>query len=330
MVTATILRRAALLPAITAGLLSPAAGPALAQQSYPQRPITIIVPFSPSTGPDILARIFGQKLAERWGVGVVVDNKGGASGNIGTELAAKAPGDGYTLMMTATTFALYPALNKAARYDPVRSFAPVCLVATAALAFAVSDNTPARSVKEFTALAKSRPGQLNYASPGNGTPQHLTMELFKLNAGIDVRHVPYKETAGATRDLAGGHVNAMILPVHTIAPLVQSGKVRVLAVFGNERSPVFAYAPTLKEEGFPNVEAHSWFGLMAPASTPPDIVQKLNGEMNAILGLAEVRETLGRQGLVAVGGGPEKLAELVKSEIERWTRVIAEAKIKAD
>ena len=319
-------------PALAAacGLLLAASVPAPAQQSYPQRVITIIVPYSPGTGPDILARSLGQKLAERWSVGVVVDSKPGASGNIGTELAAKAPGDGYTLMMTATTFALNAALNKAARYDPVRSFAPVCLVATGALAFAVGDKTPARTAKEFTALARTRPGGLNYASSGNGTPQHLTMELFKLHAGIDVTHVPYKDSAGALRDLAGDHVNAMILPVHTVAPLVQAGKVRVLAVFGNERSPVFPNAPTLQEEGFPNVEAYVWFALMAPASTPPEIVQKVNAEMNAILGLADVREMLGRQGLVPVGGRPEKLAELVKSDFERWTRVIAEAKIKAD
>ncbi len=316
--------------AVASGLLIAAAGPALAQQSYPQRPITIIVPYSPGTGPDILARSLGQKLAERWGVGVVADTKPGASGNIGTELAAKAPADGYTLMMTATTFALNAALNKAARYDPVRSFAPICLVATGMLAFAVSDKTPARTAAEFAALARARPGGLNYASSGNGTPQHLTMELFKLHAGIDVTHVPYKGSAGALRDLAGDHVNAMILPVHTVAPLVQTGKVRVLAVFGNERSPVFPNAPTLQEEGFPNLDASVWFALMAPASTPPEIVQKLNAEMNAILRLAEVREMLGRQGLVPVGGQPEKLAELVKSELERWTRVIAEAKIKAD
>ena len=307
-----------------------AAAHVVAQSSYPQRVITIIVPYSPGTGPDILARALGQKLAERWGVGVVIDSKPGASGNIGTELAAKAPADGYTLMMTATTFALNAALTKAARYDPLRSFAPVSLVATGALAFAVGDKTPAKTMREFTALAKVRPGELNYASTGNGTPQHLTMELFKLNAGIDVTHVPYKETAGAIRDLAGDHVNAMILPVHTVAPLVQSGKVRVLAVFSNQRSPVFANVPTLQEEGFGNVEIYVWYGLMAPAATPPDIVNKLNSEMNAILALAEVKEMLGRQGLTPVGGRPDKLTELIKSDFERWTRVIAEAKIKAD
>ncbi len=317
--------------ALAAGSLLFAA-PALAQQVYPApgKIVTIVVPFSLGTGPDILARLTGQKLGERWGASIIVDNKPGASGNIGAGLVAKAPGDGYTLMMTATSFALNAALNKAAPYDPVKSFAPVSLVATGALAFATSAETPAKTLKEFVALAKAKPGELNYASSGNGTPQHLTMELFKLAAAINVTHIPYKDSGSATRDLAGGHVNAMIFPVNTAAPLVHSGKVRALAVFGNERSPVFPDAPTMKEEGYTSVEAHVWYALFAPASTPPEIVQKLNGEMNAILGLADVKELLARQGLVPAGGAPEKLTEMVKAELARWTRVIAEAKIMRD
>src|SRR6266508_4539938 len=233
---------------VAAGMLFPAA-PAPAQPSYPApgRIIAIVVPFSLGTGPDILARLAGQKLGERWGAPVIVDNKPGASGNIGAELVAKAPGDGYTLMMTAT------------------SFAP-------------NAETPAKTLKEFVALAKAKPGELNYASSGNGTPQHLTMELFKLAAGVNVTHIPYKDSATATRDLAGGHVNAMIFTVNTAAPLVRAGKARALAVFGNERSSVFPDAPTMKEEGFASVEAHVWYALLAPASTPSEIVQKLNGE----------------------------------------------------
>jgi tripartite-type tricarboxylate transporter receptor subunit TctC len=307
-----------------------AAGPALAQQSYPSRTITIIAPFSPGTGIDILARTCGQKLSERWGVPVVVDNKPGASGNIGTELAARAAGDGYTLMMTATTFALNPALSKKAQYDPLKSFAPVSLVATGVLSFAVSANTPAANIGEFVALAKSNPGKLNYASSGNGTPQHLTMELFKLTAGVDVTHVPYKGAAEATKDLAGGYVDAMILPVHTVAPLVHAGKVRLLAVLNDERSPVFPAVPTLRDAGYPEVESSVWYGLMAPATTPADIVRKLNGEISAILALADVKEILGRQGLAPAGGRPERLSRLVGAELERWRRVIAQAKIRAD
>jgi len=316
---------------LAVALLFPAAA-AHAQPSYPApgRIISIVVPFSLGTGPDILARLAGQKLGERWSASVIVDNKPGASGNIGAELVAKAPGDGYTLMMTATSFALNAALNKSAPYDPLKSFAPVSLVATGALAFATSAETRAKTLKEFVALAKAKPGELNYASTGNGTPQHLTMELFKLASGVDVTHVPYKDSGSATRDLAGGHVNAMIFPVHTAAPLVHSGKVRALAVFGNERSPVFPDAPTMKEAGFTSVEAHVWYGLFAPAATPPETVQRLNGEMNAILALADVKELLARQGLAAAGGPPEKLTEMVSAELARWTRVIAEAKIRRD
>jgi tripartite-type tricarboxylate transporter receptor subunit TctC len=307
-----------------------AASHSLAQQTYPSRTITIIAPFSPGTGIDILARTFGQRLADRWNVAVVVENKPGASGNIGTELAARAAGDGYTLMMTATTFALNPALSKKARYDPLKSFAPVSLVATGVLWFAISASTKADSMSEFVALAKANPGKLNYASSGNGTPQHLTMELFKLTTGVDITHVPYKGAAEATKDLAGGYVDAMILPVHTIAALVQAKKVRLLAVLSDQRSAVFPAIPTFREAGYPGVQSSVWYGLMAPASTPPEIVRKLNGEINAILALAEVRDILEKQGLVPGGGEPERLSSLVKTELDRWTRVIAEAKIRAD
>ncbi len=318
------------LPATVLVLAALAASPAFAQPAYPSRTIAIIAPFSPGTGIDILARTFGQKLGERWSVPVVVENKPGASGNIGTELAARAAGDGYTLMMTATTFALNPALSKKARYDPLTSFAPVSLVATGLLWFAVSANTPAATMAEFVALAKSKPGKLNYASSGNGTPQHLTMELFKLATGVDITHVPYKGAAEAMRDLAGGYVDAMILPVHTVAPLVNAGKVRLLAVLSEERSPVFPAVPTFREAGYPGVESSVWYGLMAPASTPQDIVRKLNNEINALLALPEMREFLAKQGLIPAGGEPERLSRLVRVELERWTRVIAEANIRAD
>src|SRR5574342_688314 len=252
------------LRATIAVLAALAASHSFAQQTYPSRTISIIASFSPGTGIDILARTFGQRLADRWNVAVVVENKPGASGNIGTELAARAAPDGYTLMMTATTFALNPALSKKARYDPLKSFAPVSLVATGVLWFAISANTKADSMSEFVALARANPGKLNCASSGNGTPQHLTMELFKLTAGVDVTHVPYKGAAEATKDLAGGYVDAMILPVHTIAALVQAKKVRLLAVLSEQRSAVFPAVPTFREAGYPGVQSSVWYGLMAP------------------------------------------------------------------
>jgi len=304
-----------------------AALPLFAQ--YPARAITLIVPFSPGTGIDILARTCGQKLAERWDVAVPVENKPGASGNIGAELVANAPADGHTLLVTATSFAVNPAVNRV-RYDPLRGFAPVALLATGTLAFAVNESVPASSLREFVALAKAKPGAIDYASPGNGTVQHLATELFKLAAGVELRHVPYKEAAGATRELAAGIVSAMILPVHTVAPLVHAHRVRLLAVFGEERSPVFPDVPTLKEAGVAGVDASVWYALFAPAATPAAVVQKLNGEINAILAASDVKELLGKQGLVPAGESPERLAAHLRAELERWARVAAEARVRPD
>jgi len=263
-------------------------------------------------------------------VPVVIDNKPGASGNIGTELAAKAAPDGHTLMMTATTFALNPALSKRARYDPVTSFAPIGLLATGELVLVVTANSPTQTFAEFLAQAKSQPGKIYYASPGNGTPQHLAMELLKLNAGIDLTHVPYKDSAGALKDLAGGHVAAMVVPVHTIAPLVARGHARPLAAFGAERSHVFPEVPTLREAGVAGVTAQVWFGLLAPAATPETVVGKVNAELNAILALPDLHDALVKQGLAPAGGPPARFAELIAAELERWTQVVARAGIHAD
>ena len=297
-------------------------------QPYPNRLITIIVPLSLGTGGDILARIFGAKLSDRLGVKVIVDNKPGAGSIVGIDAAARAPGDGYTRLMAPTSVALQPILDKAG-YDVFKSFAPVCLIATGELVFAVSENTAAKTVKEFIALAKSKPGELSYVSIGNGSPQHLAMELLKMDAGIDVLHVPYKDTASAIRELASGHVNSMIVPVYTIAPLAQAGRARVLATLNTERSPVFTTAPSLKEEGFPNVDVVVWNGVMVPAATPPDIVARLNGELNAILALPDIKDLLAKQGFVPAGGTAQRFSDLIKSDYARWTRAIAAAKIKA-
>ena len=303
--------------------------PAVAQGAYPARPISIVVPYSPGTGIDILGRVIAQKLSERWNTGAVVDNKPGASGNIGTEIVAKAAPDGHILLMTATTFATSAAINKNLRYDPVKSFVPVSLVATGTMAFIASLATPAQTVQEFVSLAKSRPGALNYASNGNGTPQHLAMELFKLDTGIDVTHIPYK-SAGYISDVVGGRVNAVIMPIHTAAPYLHSGKMKILAVMSAERSPVFPAVPTFAEAGFPNLQVDVWYGLLAPAGTPADVTARPNAEVNAMLALPEVRELLGRQGLNPVGGAPARLAETIRMELERWPRVVANAGIKAD
>jgi tripartite-type tricarboxylate transporter receptor subunit TctC len=300
------------------------------QDVYPNRAVHVIVPYTPGTGADILARVLGPRLAERWRSAVVVENRVGATGNIGTDYVAKAAPDGYTLLFTATSFGTNPALSRTLPFDPVKSFAPVVLAATSSLAVIVHPQVPAKSLREFIDLARGSPGKLHYSSPGNGGPQHLAMELLKLEAGIDLVHVPYKGAGGALTDLIGGHVEAMISALQTVAPHVQSGKLRMLAVMSGERSPAFPQVPTAKEQGLPELEVETWYGLFAPAGTPLEVIMRLNRDVNFQLQNAEIRELLSRQGMAAAGGTPERFGELVKQELARWTRVVDAAGIKAD
>jgi tripartite-type tricarboxylate transporter receptor subunit TctC len=312
-------------------LLTLAALPAAhAQERYPSRPIRMIVPFTAGTGMDILARTIGQKLSERLKVPVVVENRAGASGNIGTETVSKSPADGYTLLMTASTIVQNAALSRSVPYDPVRGFTPIGLVAIGNMALVVHSSVPAKSVAEFVALAKAQPGRLNYASPGNGTPHHLAMELFKLNFGVDVTHVPYKGTAGAVTDLLGGQVHAMFLPVHVALPQARSGKLRILAAGGSRRSPVTPDLPSLAEEGVRDIDVDIWYALFGPAGLPREMVSLLNAEIVAILAQSDVRDNLQKQGLDPVTGTPEELARLVETDLERWTRVVRAARISVD
>ena len=300
------------------------------QDPYPSRAVHITVPYTPGTGADILARVLGPRLSERWNAPVVVENRVGATGNIGTDYVAKAAPDGYTLLFTATSFGTNPALSRSLPFDPVRSFAPVVLAATSSLAVIVNPQLPAKSLREFIDLARGQPGKLHYSSPGNGGPQHLAMELLKLETGIDVVHVPYKGAGGALADLIGGHVDAMISAVQTVAPHVQSGKLRMLAVMSSERSGAFPAVPTVKEVGLPELEVETWYGLLAPASTPAAAIDKINTDINSLLADAQVKDVLAKQGMTAAGGRPERLGELVKQELARWTRVVNAARIKAD
>ena len=305
---------------------------ALAQDgaAWPTRTIQIVVPYTPGTGADILARILGPKLAERWKVGVVTDNRAGASGNIGTDFVAKSAPDGYTLLCTATSFGTNPAVNRKLPFDPVNGFAPVILLATSSVAVIVTSGLPAKSMREFLELARSQPGKLYYSSPGNGGPQHLAMELLKLDTRIDLVHVPYKGSGGALADLVGGHVQAMIVSLQTAAPYVQSGKLRMLSVMSAQRSPAFPDVPTLRELGLPDLEVDTWYGMFAPAGTPGAVVARLNAELNPLLKQPEVRELLAKQGMAAAGGTPERFGDLVKRELARWSLVVAKAGIKAD
>jgi len=316
---------------LAAVLLTLAALPAAqAQERYPSRPIRVIVPFTAGTGIDILARTIGQKLSERFKVPVVVENRAGASGNIGTEAVAKAPADGYTLLMTASTIVQNAALSRSVPYDPVRGFSPIGLTAIGNLGLAVHPAVRAKSVAEFVALAKAQPGRLNYASPGSGTPHHLAMELFKLHFGINITHVPYKGTAGAVTDLLGGQIEAMFLPVHVALSQAQAGKIRLLAAGGSRRSPVTPDLPSLAEEGVREIDVDIWYALFGPAGMPRDLVNLIGAEVAAILAQPEVREGLQKQGLNPVTGTPEELARLVETDLERWTRVVRSAHIGAD
>jgi tripartite-type tricarboxylate transporter receptor subunit TctC len=305
-----------------------AAGPAAAQD-WPSRPVHIVVPYTPGTGADILSRVLGPKLSERWKTPVVVDNKPGATGNIGAEHVAKSPADGYTLLVTATSFSTNPAL-KPAPFDPVKDFAPVVLLATGGLGVYIHPAVPAQSMKEFIELVRAQPGKLYYSSPGNGGPQHLAMELLKLETGMNIVHVPYKGAAGAIGDLVGGHVQAMISALQTVAPHVHSGRLRMLGVMSDERAPAFPDVPTLKEHGLSDLDVETWYAMFAPAGTPEGIVKRANADVNAFLKEADVRGVLEKQGLNPGGGAPQMLGERVKRELARWTRVVKAAHIKPD
>ena len=312
---------------ITAGIT---AGAAAQDAAYPSRTVQIVVPYTPGTGADILSRLFGPRLAERWKVGVITDNRPGATGVIGTEFVAKANPDGHTLLFVATSYGTTPALYPKLGFDPVKSLAPVVLIATSGLALVVHPQLPVKSVKEFVAFAKRRPGEMHYSSPGNGGPQHLAMELLKLETGINVVHVPYKAAAGAMTDLIGGHVQAMVSATQTAASMVQAGRLRALAVMSPERSTAFPEAPTMKEAGLPQMQVETWYGAFAPGGAPAAVVAKVNADINTLLQQPDIRDQLGKQGMIPRGGASAAFGDMVRNELVRWDRVVKAAKIKAD
>jgi len=299
----------------------------LAAEKLSDRPITIVVPFTAGTGIDILARILGEELQQRWGQAVTIENRPGASGNIGSQYAATRGPDGHTLMMTVNTFVMNVSLFKSVPYDPQKSFAPIAEVAIGALALAVHPSVAVPSAQALVALAKANPGKITYASPGRGTPQHLAMELLKLTAQIDLVHVPYSGSAGAVRDLVGGHVGAMFIPLHTVLPLARDQQLRLLAVGSDVRSALAPEVPTFAEEGLAGINIDLWYALLAPADTPTDIIGRYNQVVNDILRTPKVRDALTAQGLSVRGGSPADLAQLIASDMARWAKVVKDAKI---
>jgi len=314
---------------LSAGLLGGTAFDALAQK-LSDRPITIIVPYSPGTGPDILARLIGEEIQQRWGQPVAVDNKPGATGNIGTQIAARAAPDGHTLLMTTNPITANISLFKNVPYDPVKSFAPVIFAGTGALALAVHPSIPAASFTEFLDYVRARPGQINFGSPGVGGPHHLAMELLKLTTKTNMTHVPYRGSAGATNDLIGGHVSLAFQSIHVIMPLAQTNQVRLLAIASKERSRVAPDLPTLQELGLAGFEVDLWFGILAPAGTPQEIVDRYNATVNEILLTPQVIEKLAKQGLKTGGGSPEFFRDFIANDIVKWQKVVTEAGIVVD
>ena len=304
-----------------AALLMLAGFAGVAAQSWPSRAVTLIVSQAPGTAPDFIARTLSVRMGERLKVGVIVDNRGGASGNIGAEYVAKAAPDGYTLYLAPSSFIMGSTISRNPRFDPIKSFASVLPLADGLQCLVVSGTSPIRSVKDLVARAKASPAKLFYATPGNGTAHHFIMEQFKMEAGMDLVHVPYKGLPGAIVDLIAGRVDVMMMTTAAAAAHVQSGQLRMLAVVSPSRSPLLPDMPTLAEQGYPHVRGASWYGLLAPAGTPSEVLARLNTEMNAILAEKPVRDAFAKQGLEATGGTALRLAEAMASERELWRKI---------
>ncbi len=301
-----------------------------AEQPYPARPIRLVVPFPAGGGVDISARVVGQKLAERLGASVVVDNRSGAAGIIGTDIVAKAQPDGYTLAMVAAGHTINPGLYRKLPYDAVKDFAPVSLVVLSPGILVVGPGMRARTAREFIELARARPGQMTFSSAGTGSPPHLAMELLKSMAGIDLVHVPYKGGAEYMADVGGGRIDATITSIAAVLPLVKTGKARALAVSSRTRAAATPEVPTMMEAGVPGYEAVSWYGLLAPAGTPRAVVERLSAETVRVLRMDDVRERLTGQGLEPVGNTPREFAARITEELPKWSRVIQAAGIKIE
>jgi len=315
--------------ALMAAALIGSPGDSLAQ-SYPHKPIHLIVPYAPGGGMDILARLIGQKLHESLKQPVIIDNRPGAGGTIGTGIAAKAAPDGYTIVMVISAHATNPSLYKKLPYDAVKDFAPITQVVSFPFLLVVNPSLPAKSVTELIALAKSKPGRLNFSSSGTGGGTHLSGELFKTMAGVDMVHVAYKGSAPALTALLGGEVPMMFSDPLVTLPQVKAGKIRALAWTSAKRSPQLSEVPTVAESGVPGYEVNGWQGILAPAGTPREIIDKLNAEILKVLQMADVKERLSSQAMEPVGSSPEQFAALIQAEIVKWGKVIKDCGARID
>ena len=310
---------------------APGTGYGQPASAFPSKPIRIIVQFTPGTSTDILARVIAQKMSEHWGQQVVVDNRPGAGAIVGSELGAKAAPDGYTLTMAVSSaFGINPTLYSKLPYDAIRDFAPIANLGLTPQVLVASPSAPFKTVKEFVAAAKDKPGQINYASLGSGSTSHLTMEMFRAAAGIKLNHVPFKGSADAHTQLIGGQIPVMSDAIPAVRPHIQSGKLRGLGIATLKRSPFLPDLPTIAESGFPNFEAVGWIGIAAPAKTPATVLDKLNAEMKRILAEPDVRERLQTLAFTPVGDNRDQFAAYIKSEIEKWGKAVRESGAKAD
>lgn len=305
--------------------------PVPAQARYPERMVRLVVPFSPGGSIDVLARTIGHKLSQEWSIPAMVENRPGASGNIGTDFVAKAAPDGYTLLVTASTVTITPSLMRNVGFDPVRSFTPVAKLAVGDLALVTRPGFAARSTKELVALGKAAPGSITYGSPGSGTPHHLAMELFKQQAGFDALHVPYRGSGNLVSDVLSGQVDMAFVPINQALPHIRAGKLQLLAAGGSKRTSVTPDTPSLEEaSGVKGVDCELWFGVYAPAGTSPEIVNRLNADIQKALEQPDVQQVLTVQGLSPTPGSPADLARLTSSEQARWAAVIRKGNIRAD
>ena len=299
-------------------------------QAYPTGPVRVVVPFPPGGGNDSMGRILAQKLTESFGKQFVVDNRGGANGMVGSELVAKAPRDGYTLLVNGANFVTSPSLYPKPTYDPIRNFEPISLLAFAPNVLVVHPSVPAKNVKELIALAKAKPRQINFAGSGSGSTPHLAGELFKTMTKTEMMHVPYRGTGPAITGLLSGEVECMFMPALTAVPLVQSGRVRALAVTSRNRLPALPSLPTVSESGLKGYESSQWYGFLAPAGTPSDIVNVLSTHTMKVMQTADMKERMTEAGSIAVGSTREVFAKHLADEFAKWAKVIKASGATAD
>ena len=312
------------------GMLAAISGPVAAQQPYPSKPIRVIVPFASGSTLDVLARLVGQKLTESWGQPVIVDNRPGSNGIIGTEVLAKSVPDGYAFIVVSSGHVINANLYPKLPYDTVKDFAAVATIASGELILVINSSLPANSLREFIALAKSKPGGLNYATSGSGSGGHLAAELFNIMASVKTQHIPYKGTALATTDLIAGQVQAFFSPPLVAMPFIKSGRIRAVAVSGDTRLPALPQVPTFTEAGLPGFDVKIWFGTLAPAGIPKAVIEKFSSEVARILSMPDIKASLGSQGMDPFTTFPEQFAALMNSDMDKYAKIIKTANIKLD